>query len=142
MSNYQLFSTRQFLLKFTNQSWWVSRHVYVSYIHRLYLYIYICIMFTKYLPQGSLMRTYLISISHKQRYFVFLVSLICIVVIVITFLSGNGLSYTGSFQKLLIVMTIMENSCQSYNQIMLPVASVSILGILGLKVLSNLLHIH
>ena len=126
MSNYQLCSTRQFLLKFSNQAWGVSSHVYVSYIHRLYIYIYICIIFTKYLPQGSLMRTYLISISHKQRYFVFLVSLICIVVIVITFLSGNGLSYTESFQTLLIVMTMVENSCQSYNQIILPVASVSI----------------
>ena len=126
MSNYQLFSTRQFLLKFTNQAWGVNSHVYVSYMHRLYLYIYICIIFTKYLPQGSLMRTYLISISHKQRYFLFLVSLICIVVIVITFHSGNGLSYTGSFQPMLIVMTMMENNCQSYNKIMIPVALVSI----------------
>ena len=126
MSNYQLFSTRQFLLKFTNQAWGVSSHVYVYYMHRLYLYIYICIIFTKYLPQWSLMRTYLISISHKQRYFLFLVSLICIVAIVLTFHSGNGLSYTSSLQALLIVMTMMENNCQSYNQIMLPVVLVSI----------------
>ena len=127
MSKYHFFSTRQFLLKFTNQAWGVSSHVYVSYMHRLYLYIYICIIFTKYLPQKSLMRTYLISISHKQRYFfLFLVGLICIVVIVIIFHSGNGLSYTGSFHPLLIVMTMMEHTCQRYSKIMTPVALVSI----------------
>ena len=126
MSNYHSFSTRQFLLKFTNQAWGVSSRVYVSYMHRLYLYIYICIIFGKYLPQGSLMRTYLISISHKQRYFLFLVSLICIVVIVIIFHSGNGLSYIRSFQPQLIAMTMIKSSCQSYNKIMIPVVLVSI----------------
>ena len=126
MSKYHPFSTRQFSLKFTNQAWGVSSHVCVSYMHRWYLYIYICIIFTKYLPQGSLMRTYLISISHKQRYFLFLVSLICIVAIVLTFHSGNGLSYTGSFHPLLIVMTMMEHTCQRYSKIMIPVALVSI----------------
>jgi hypothetical protein len=142
MSNYQLFSTRQFLLKFTNQAWRVNSHVYVSYMHRLYLYIYICIIFTKCLSQGSLMRTYLISISHKQRYF-FISSKLdmhCGYCINIPFwkwikLHRQFSSYTncydydgGQLSKLQL-----DNVARCFSEY---------LGILGLKVLSNLLHIH
>jgi len=59
-----------FLLKFTYQAWIVSGHVCVSYRYRLYLYFYVCVIFIANLPRGSLMRTYLISIIHKQRYFI------------------------------------------------------------------------
>ena len=39
-----------------------------------------------------ILRTYLISISHQHRYFLFLESLICIAVVVITSHSGDGLN--------------------------------------------------
>ena len=59
-----------FLLKFTYQAWIVSGHVCVSYRYRLYLYFDVCVIFITNLPRGSIMRTYLISIIHKQRYFI------------------------------------------------------------------------
>ena len=71
MSKWHSLSTRQLLLKFTYQVWRVSGYVYGSYRHRGYLYSYICIIFTTCLPHESLMRTYVISICHKQRYFYF-----------------------------------------------------------------------
>ena len=142
MSNYQLFSARQFLLKFMNQDCGVSSHVYVSYMHRLYLYIYICIIFTKYLSQGSLMRTYLISISHKQRYF---------------FISSRLDMHCGycnnipfwKWIKLHRTFSLFAN-CNDYDGAHLSTLQQNndtgcfseYLGILGLKVLSNSLHIH
>ena len=68
--NSHSFSTHHFLLKFIYKACSVSGHVYVSYWYRFYLYIYLCAIFT-YL---SHIRTDLISISYKQRYFVLISS--------------------------------------------------------------------
>jgi hypothetical protein len=40
--------------------------------------------------------------------------------------SGNGLKKPRSIQQILLVMTLMENTCQEYNLTMLLIALVSI----------------
>ena len=81
-----------------------------------------------------ILRTYLISISHQQRYFVlFLESLICIAVIVRISHSGEGWKETRHFLNLWLVMTTMEKNSLAYSQIILLVALVSICAFLSSK---------
>jgi len=54
------------------------------------------------------------------------VSLIFIAVVVITPLSGDGLKKPRRIQHLLLVLTLMEKNCLTYNLTMLLVALVSI----------------
>jgi hypothetical protein len=48
-SNYHSFSTRHCLLKFMYKAWILSGNVYVSCGYRFYIYIYFCVIFTRYL---------------------------------------------------------------------------------------------
>ena len=52
--------------------------------------------------------------------------LICIALVVITSLSGDGLRKPRRIQHILLVMTLMEKNCLTYNLTMLLVALVSI----------------
>ena len=52
--------------------------------------------------------------------------LICIAVVVTLSHSGDGLKKPRNIQQILLVMTLMENTCQPYNLTMLLIALVSI----------------
>jgi hypothetical protein len=63
--------------------------------------------------------------------YLFLESLICIVVVLITSHSGDGLKETRCFQSQLLVVTMMAKNCPTYNQMMLPISLVSICAFLS-----------
>ena len=82
------------------------------------------------------------AINHKQIFvLLFPVISICIAMVVIKSHSGDGLKETSSFQPLLLVMTMIENTLITYSLTILLVVLVSIC-VLGLEGLSNVSQIH